>query len=57
MELEDSPRPEVRALLDGGALRNGLGCGEEGGMGSTRVWYLLGAATAAVEVGPMVGMP
>ena len=40
--MEDSPRQEVRALLDCGALRDGLGCGEDGGMGLTRVWYLLG---------------
>ena len=25
LEREDSPRPEVRALLDDGALRDGLG--------------------------------
>ena len=24
LELEDFPKPEVRALLDGGALRDGL---------------------------------
>ena len=46
MELDDSPRPEVRALLNGGALRDGLGCGGEGGVGPTRVWYLLGAGAA-----------
>ena len=31
--MKDSPRPEVRALLDGGALRDGLGCGGDGGVG------------------------
>ena len=46
MESEDSPRPEVRALLDGRALRDGLGCDREGGVGPTRVWYLLGARAA-----------
>ena len=35
--MEDSPGPEVRALLDGGALRAGLECGGDGGMGPTRV--------------------
>ena len=63
--MEDSPGPEVRALLDGGALRDGLGCGGEGGVGLTQVWYLLGTGAAAPggwdEVGvveePTVGLP
>ena len=41
--MEDSPGPEVLALLNGGALRDGLGCDGPGGVGPTRVWYLLGA--------------
>ena len=47
--MEDSPGPEVRALLDGGALWAGLGCGREGGVGPTLVWYRLGAGAAAEE--------
>ena len=47
--MEDSPRPKVWALLDGGALRAGLGCGGDGGMGPTLVWYRLGAGSAAEE--------
>ena len=35
--------PEVRALFDGGALQDGLGCDGEGGVEPTLVWYLLGA--------------
>ena len=34
--------------MDGGALRDGLGCGGEGGVGPTLVWYCLGAG-AVVE--------
>ena len=49
------PWPEVRALLDGGALRDGLGCGGEGGVGPTQVWYLLGARVATEE--PTVVLP
>ena len=47
LELEDCRRPDVRALLNGGALRDGLECsgggkgggggGGGGGMGPTRV--------------------
>ena len=43
MELEDSPGPEVPALLEGGALRDGRGCGGDGGKGPTRVSYPCGA--------------
>ena len=45
--MEDSPRPEVWALLDGGALRDGLGFNGEGRVGPTRVWYLLRVEVAA----------
>ena len=31
----------------GGAFRDGLGCGGEGGVGPTRVWYLLGVRAVA----------
>ena len=51
MELEDSPKPEVQALLDDGALHDGLECGREGGVGPTRVWYLLGAGAGAAAPG------
>ena len=47
LELEDSPKPEVRALLEGGALRVGLGCGGYGGVRQTLVAYLLGARAGA----------
>ena len=55
--MDDSTRPEVLALLGGGVLRAGLGCYGAGGVGPTRVWYLLWAgatkeepsASAAVE--------
>ena len=56
--MDDSPGPKVRALLGGGALRAGLECYGTGGVGPTRVWYLLWAgaikeepltSTAAVE--------
>ena len=50
----DSPRPEVQALLDGGVLWEGLGYGEDGGLGSTRVRYLL--RIAAVEEEPTAGL-
>ena len=51
--------------MEGGALQDGLGYGEEGGIGSTLVWYLRGAGTAATEawevatasVEPMAGLP
>ena len=33
--MDDSPRPEVRALLGSGALRAGLGCDGVGGVGPT----------------------
>ena len=48
---------EVRALLDGRALMDGLRCDEEEGMGLTLVWYLLGVGATEVEAGPMAGMP
>ena len=52
-------------LLDGGALWDGRGCGREGGVGLTRVWYLLGAGTAvsggleagAAEEEPTLALP
>ena len=56
LEFEDSLGPEFRALLDGGALRDGLGCGGEGGMEPTQVWYLLGATAVTAKVGPMARM-
>ena len=34
--------------MEGGALRDGLGCGGEGGTGPTRVSYLHGAGAGAV---------
>ena len=34
--------------MEGGALRVGLGCGEDGGVGPTLVAYLLGAGAGAV---------
>ena len=52
--MEDSPRPEVLALLDGGVLRAGLGCDGAGGVGPTRVWYLLGAGASKEE--PTTGL-
>ena len=57
LELEDSSRLEVQALLDSGALRDGLRCGGDGGMGPTREWYLLGGGVGTAEAGPMAGMP
>ena len=56
LELEDSLGPEVWALLDGGALRDGLRCGGEGGMRPTQVWYLLRVGAVTAEAGPMVEM-
>ena len=53
--MEDSLRPEVLALLDGGALRTGLGCDGAGGVGPTRVWYLL--RVGASEEEPTTGLP
>ena len=47
--MDDSPGPEVRALLGGGALRASLGCDRAGGVGPTRVWYLLWAGTTEEE--------
>ena len=35
--------------MEGGALRVGLGCGEDGGVRPTLVWYLRGAGAAATE--------
>ena len=48
MELEDSLGPEVRALLEGGGLRDGRGCGGDGGKGPTRVSYLCGAGAVGI---------
>ena len=39
--MDDSPGPEVRALFGCRALRAGLGCNGAGGVGPTRVLYLL----------------
>ena len=47
--MDDSPGPEVRALLGGGALKAGLGCYGAGGVGPTRVWYLLWAGATEEE--------
>ena len=44
--MEDSLGPEIRALLEGGALRVGLRCGGDGGVGPTLVSYLRGVRTA-----------
>ena len=41
--MDNYPGPEVQALLDGGALRDGLGCDGEGGVGLNLLWYLLKA--------------
>ena len=41
--MEHSPRPEVCTLLKGGALRVGLGCEGDRGVGPTLVAYLRGA--------------
>ena len=49
LDLEDSLRPKVLALLDGGALRAGMGCDGAGGVGPTRVWYLLGVGASEEE--------
>ena len=59
--MEDFPRLEVQALLEGGALQVGLVCGGDGGVGPNLVAYLRGAGagaartveatTAATEVG------
>ena len=60
MELEDSPGLEVRALLEGGALHVGIGCGGDGGVGLTLVSYLRGAGatgTRAREATATVGVP
>ena len=40
--MEDSPRPEVQAL------RVGLGCGGDGGVGPTLIAYLRGAGAGAI---------
>ena len=37
LDLEDSPGPKVRALLEDEALRRGLGCTGEGARGPSRV--------------------
>ena len=46
LEREDSPRLDVRARLEGSALRGGLGCIGEGGRGPTRVLYRLDGGSA-----------
>ena len=48
LKLEDFPGTEVRALLEGGALRVGLGCGGDGGVGPTLVAYLSEAGAGAI---------
>ena len=63
--MEDSPRPKVRALLEGGDLLVGIGCGEEGGTGLTLVLYLREVGAAATKAwgaapsstGTTVGLP
>ena len=64
LELEDSPRPNIQALLEGGALRVGLGCGGDGGVGPTLMSYLRGVgagvagtveATTAAAAASMAG--
>ena len=35
--------------MEGGAFRDGLGSGGEGGIGPTLVWYLRGAGAVATE--------
>ena len=40
--MEDSPGLDVRALFGGGNLLAGRGCGEDGGLGPTRMSYLRG---------------
>ena len=52
MELEDSLGLEVRALLEGGAYRDGLGCRGEGGTRPTLVWCQRGAGAAAASAEP-----
>ena len=47
--MDDSPGPEVWALLGGGALRASLGCDGAGRVGPTRVWYLLWAGAIEEE--------
>ena len=53
--MEDSPNLEVQALFDCGALQDGLGCGGEGGVGPTLVWYRLGAGAAVEETTAAAG--
>ena len=50
--MDDSPGLEVMALLGGGALRAGLGCEGSGGVGLTRVLYLLSAGATYEEPTP-----
>ena len=47
--MDDSPGPEVRALLGCGALWAGLGCEEACKVGPTLVWYLLWARATEEE--------
>ena len=47
--MDDYLASEVWALLEGGALQAGLRCDGEGGVGPTRVWYLLLAGATEEE--------
>ena len=47
--MDDSPGPEVRALLGDGDLRAGMGCEGAGRVGPTRVRYLLWARATEEE--------
>ena len=46
LEREESPKPDVRASLEGGGLHGGRGCIGEGGRGPTWVLYLLDGGSA-----------
>ena len=56
---------EVQAILEGRALRVGLGCKGEGGTGPTLIWFLCGVGATAIEAWgaiaastePTVGLP
>ena len=56
--MDDSPGPEVRALLAGGALRTRRGCKGAGGVGPIRVYYLLwaGAIDEEPSASPATGL-
>ena len=47
LDLEDSPGPDVRAYLEGRALRRGLGCTKERARGPARVRYRLDGGSEA----------